>query len=131
MSPEERVQAGIVKMLRDFYPTVEVHFCGNTRVGSLNARRIRKGLGSRAGWPDLCVLGTEGRTLWVEVKAPKSAELGTKRQTPLSKEQKLLLPKLKSWGHRVIVATSTREVSEALRSIGIRPGLPLVDNPDF
>ena len=48
LSPEEIVQAKIVDMLRKYFD-VELHFTGNTRLGSIAARRIRKMLGSRAG----------------------------------------------------------------------------------
>lgn len=87
---------------------------GPTRLGSIAARRIRKILGSRAGWKDLVVLAPKAVTVWLEVKAPKDPLLGTRRKTPLSREQKELIPKLQAWGHKVHVVYSVREVLDVL-----------------
>ena len=42
-------------------------------------------------------------TVWLEVKAPKDPLLGTKKKTPLSREQKQPIPKHQAWGHNVHV----------------------------
>ena len=129
LSPEEIVQAGIVDMLRTSYD-VETHFTGNTRIGSIAARRIRKVLGSRRGWKDLVVLAPGPVTVWLEVKAPKDPYLGTKKKTPLSADQKELLPKLQEWGHNIHVVYSKAEAAEVLAGHGIhpKPGITLYLN---
>lgn len=124
LSPEERVQAKIVDMLRRYFE-VEVHFAGNTRIGSIAARRIRKILGSRKSWMDLLVLAPGGVTVHFEVKAPKDPLLGTKRKTPVERGQKELIAKLREWGHRVHVVYSPREVADVLAGYGVRPRVAL------
>ena len=120
LSPEERVQAKIVDMLRRYFE-VEVHFAGNTRIGSIAARHIRKILGLRKSWMDLLVLAPGGVTVHFEVKAPKDPLLGTKRKTPLERGQKELIAKLQAWGHRVHIVYSPREVADVLAGYGVRP----------
>ena len=120
LTPEERVQASIVDMLRKYFD-VEVHFAGNTRISSIAARRIRKILGARKSWMDLVVKAPGGITVDLEVKAPKDPMLGTKRKTPLEPGQKELIAKLQEWGHHVHVVYSPRDVVAVLATYGIRP----------
>ncbi len=63
---------------------VEVHCRGNTCIGYIAARRIRRILGSRAGLKGPVVLVPRGATVWFEVTAPKGPLLG-KKKTPLAK----------------------------------------------
>ncbi len=108
-----------------FAAEVEVHFCGNTHIGSIAARRIRKILGWRAGCVHLLVLAPGGVTARFKVKALKDPRLGTKKRTPLSKERKALMWKIQGWGHRVHVVLSVREVVDVLACYGIRPRVAL------
>ena len=63
---------------------VEVHYRGNTCIGYIAARRIRRILGSRAGLKGPVVLVPRGATVWLEVTAPKGPLFG-KKKTRLSK----------------------------------------------
>ena len=47
-------------------------------------------------------------------------EMRARRKTPLSREQKELIPKLQAWGHKVLVY-SVREVLDVLAGYGVLP----------
>lgn len=62
--------------------------------------------GAEPGTPDLCVLTTDARTVWLEVKRPKGA---------LSDEQRRWHAEAQRKGHRVAVVRSVAEALEAVR----------------
>lgn len=73
---------------------------------------IMKGLGVRAGIPDLLVL-CEGRSLYIELKAPENKLTGYKGGK-VSKEQQEAMERLETHGASCVVCWSTDEAIAAV-----------------
>ena len=92
---EAHLQALVVKQLRAFGWTVhgDQNAAKRTMYQAMQAKRT----GMQKGWPDICVLLPEGKTLWIELK------LKGNYATP---EQKALHEVMRSLGHLVFIVTA-------------------------
>ncbi len=83
-TPEADLQRAVVQALRIALPrSAIIHHCANevTEAGPRGAKRqaILVGMGVHAGFADLMVL-SDGRVLFLELKAPKRAACGRNRR---------------------------------------------------
>ena len=112
-TPERDLQRAIVKMVRLAYPQVVLAAVPNEQAGasgdaSARARfgAARKASGVLTGFPDLVACLPGGRTLFLELKAPKGVT---------SSAQHLVHARLSEIGHPVLVIRSLDEAAAALR----------------
>lgn len=70
---EDQLQRAVVELLTIYEHQDKLRFFAVPNGGKRNKveAAIMKGLGVRAGVPDLCVLITDGPALFIELKAPK------------------------------------------------------------
>lgn len=111
--PESRLQRAILTHLRGlgFFP---VHVPNGSKLAGTPEQRKRAGARLKAdglvpGFPDLIVLGTEGRTGFIEVKAEGSYQQDT---------QKACEARMKAMGHHYAVCRSLDDVDETLARWG-------------
>ena len=124
--PERDLQRAIVALLRRGYP----HIVYNAATNEAQARETdeakrmrfgaaRKASGVTSGWPDLTLALPGGRTLYLELKAPKGR---------VSEAQEYIHARLRSLGHQVEVVRSVEEVQQLLHGANVfqhRPVQPL------
>lgn len=69
--PEEQLQRAIVKLWNHIgRHDVQMQHDVSGMIGSETRRRIAKGLGNRAGWPDLTFVDQTGKAHFIECKGP-------------------------------------------------------------
>lgn len=108
--PEDKLQRAIVEYLDWSLPDDAVVFAvpnGGKRHAREAARM--KGLGVKAGIPDLCIVW-RGKALFIEVKAIRGV---------LAQEQRAMIHKLEYCGSLVWVARSVEQVELVLRDAGV------------
>ena len=105
------IQASIVAFIRAVLPSVIVFHVPN---GGLRAKReaaLLKWIGTVAGIPDLGLILPDGRSAWIEVKAPGGS---------LSPEQKAVHKALTDLGHPYAVCRSVDDVKAFFDHIDVR-----------
>lgn len=120
-SPERAVQVTLRRWLDVVLPAGSVtaavkneHAAASADpMGRARFHAKRKAEGVVAGFPDLVVLLPGGRTLLIEVKAPRTGVI--------SDAQAGLHTRLRSMGHTVIVATCIEDARGGLLAAGVKP----------
>lgn len=121
--PEEQLHRSIVQWLAVSLPSGWM-FWHTPNGGGRSAAEagILKALGTRAGMPDLFVLGP-GRTLIaIEVKAPPATLKNgspSKAEPRVSPEQLRTINELGANGVPTLIARDLNELSERLRNMGV------------
>lgn len=118
-APERLAQVAVVAYLKLALPAGSLVFAvknehgASGRTAGQRARfgAKRKAEGVAAGFPDLGVLLPGGRTVFIEMKAPKSGRL--------SDAQRMRHAELRALGFGVGVATSIDTAEAALRALGV------------
>jgi hypothetical protein len=107
---EDSIHRSIVHWLRAVLPAAEVLHVPNAPRSAVAGARL-KGLGLRAGAPDLLLMLPGGQGLWIEVKAPKGR---------LSPAQHAFADRCQALGWPVVVARSIDDVRSALDASQIK-----------
>jgi len=109
--PEERIHRMVVQYLQLMLPKPYIFWSTPNQRGTRKAWEVSllKGLGVRAGIPDLFVAGP-GKVIALEVKAEKGK---------LSPVQKSTIGALAEAGIPTIVVRSIEEAEEALKALGV------------
>lgn len=108
--PEQRLQTQIAEWLDWVLPLPYTYTAiGHGGGGELRGKILR-GMGVKAGWPDLVFTGPPARVWWIELKAGA---------TPLSPAQVRVHNALRSAGHEVAVCRSLDAVRDQLVVWGI------------
>ena len=118
-APERVAQRSVVSWLRIVLPTGSIVAAvtnedrGRAADPMSRARygQARKAVGVTTGFPDLCILLPGPRTVFLEMKAPKTGRL--------SEAQIDVHARLRRLGHAVGVATSIDEARDLLRQWGV------------
>lgn len=125
-SPEMDLQKRVVAMVRRSYPSIVIAAVQNEKgawsqdpTQAARYGMARKASGVLPGFPDIIMALPGGRTIYLELKAPKGS---------LSPAQHLVHARLRDIGHRVHVVRSVEEVQFILHDAGVyqpRPVQPL------
>ena len=101
--PEDALQKAVVDLLAIYERQGHLRFHATPNGGKRNmVEAIRmKGLGVRRGVPDLCIMLSNGPTIWIELKAPKGS---------VTDEQLDFIAWASKHGHHAWVARSVEEV---------------------
>lgn len=112
--PEQGIQRAVVEYLRIMENLGELTFFHVPNGGrrSRTEGRIFKGLGVRAGVPDLVVLFPGGRTAFIEIKAPNGR---------LSAAQKAFRNTAENLGFPFLEARGVDEVERFIRGLIVAP----------
>lgn len=118
-SPERSAQRSVVSFLRTVLPPGSIVAAvvneqrGAGRTAEQRARfgAARRASGVVSGFPDLICLLPAGRTVLIEMKAPRTGRL--------SDAQRELHARIAALGHPVAVATSIDTALAALRAAGV------------
>ncbi|MCR9254753.1 MAG: VRR-NUC domain-containing protein [Alphaproteobacteria bacterium] len=110
-NPEDDIQKDIVEKLAILLPPEVIVTAVNPKgYRGKAAAGLAKALGQLAGIPDLTILLPDGRSVWIEVKAPE------KYATP---HQRALHERMRAIGHKVEVCRSIDDVVKTLEGWGV------------
>lgn len=123
--PEEQAHRAIVQWLAYSLPR-DWLFWHTPNGGGRSAAEagILKALGTRAGMPDLFILGPGCQLIAIEVKAPAPTlkRGGVSQAKPrVSEEQHRVIAQLGALGVPTLIARSIDDVESALRNMGVLP----------
>lgn len=102
----------VMQYLRIAAPIAEALHIPNGGYRRAFEASILKGMGVKAGCPDILIMWPIGKSAFIELKAPDS-------KGRLSESQKTFHEKLKILGIPCTVCTSIESVGDFLRSIGV------------
>ncbi len=124
-SPETSLQIEIVRLFDSVVPKEKARLFAVPNGGKRDIRTasILKSMGVRSGVPDLVLILDKGRTIWIELKAPKSEEFNftgkNKAGGRLSETQKDYQSFLTSHGHDHRLFSSKNEFALLLAELGL------------
>lgn len=113
---EDALQAAIVHALRmAVRRNVLIHHSVNEGTGDARRGKRNKRMGVLAGWPDVELVGPDGRARFLEIKLPGQY---------LSATQKVRHAELRECGCPVVVARSVGEAMAAVEAWGLTHARP-------
>lgn len=77
-------------------------------VGRLLVRKINSTEYDQSGWPDVCCVLSDGKTIWVEFKNGKE---------PIRSNQEIIIQRLASLGHEVYIIRTMEEMISLSQTI--------------
>jgi len=113
-SVEDSIQAEMVRVARE--RGLFIFHVPNGGNRSAREGAAFKRIGVMAGIPDLCVIGAEGKSYWIEVKTLKGTVSGA---------QKEVTEKMSALGQTVFIARGLRQGLEIVDTLCEREGIEL------